>query len=202
MFTNRSLAVVAMVFGAFILAQPDAAMAADPGKVGFNPQPDPPKITEQQPATVPAAIAIPNLLDARKSGNESSAKPAEFNPAPEPDVDKAMGVMPSPGASKGIAFPGQNVGMEKSDEPEDEKSASKGIGVGELKPGGDAAAKGIIITGTKPGGVAASKGIAVPGANKGFNPVPEPAAVMKGLHGAPSSKALKGLKGAPAMQKY
>ena len=43
MSNNRNVAVVALLFGALILAQPNPAMADEPGDVLFNPQPDPPE---------------------------------------------------------------------------------------------------------------------------------------------------------------
>ena len=55
-----------------------------------------------------------------------------------------MGVLPAQsgrpasGSGKGPAIPGQNVGMEQIGDPDGEKSASKGMIVGN-KPGGDAA---------------------------------------------------------------
>ncbi len=175
MFIDKAAAVVAMLFGAFILAQPNPGMAAEPSAKLFNPQPDPP--------------------------DSDVAKPAEFNPAPEPapepGVDKAMGVLPTPGARKGIVMgikPGVGeVGMEFCCNPDDERSA-KGIG---NRPGGLSAAKGVTPP-TNFGG-AARKGV-FPSENKPISPVMVPAG--KGPPTVrPTGKALQGLKGLPVGQK-
>ncbi len=97
------------------------------------------------------------------------------------DVDKAMGVLPSPpGASKGIVIvDGKQMSYEDAKKMGVDPSGaeSKGIVIIDGKPMslGDAAAKGIIIIGLKPGGLpspGASKGIIIgnkpggPGGNK------------------------------------
>ena len=86
------------------------------------------------------------------------------------DVDKAMGVMPSPpGASKGIIIVnGKQMSYEDAKKMGVDPSGaeSKGIVIVDGKPMslGDAAAKGIIIVGIKPGGLpslGATKGIII-----------------------------------------
>ena len=98
------------------------------------------------------------------------------------DVDKAMGVLPSPpGASKGIVIvDGKQMSYEDAKKMGVDPSGaeSKGIIIINGKPMslGDAAAKGIIIVEGKPGGLpspGASKGIII--GNKPVSPAKLPA---------------------------
>ena len=116
-----------------------------------------------------------------------------------PDVDKAMGVLPTLG-TKGPVIPGQNVGMEFGDtDPDDKKPASKGIIIGD-KPGGDAASKGIGI-GEQPGGDAASKGIPYVGPIIAIDTIPGvgPHDQRPAIPGGIAAKGLSPIISAPGM---
>ncbi len=174
MLTNRTVAGVAMLFAAVVLAHPGPAIAqADVDKaMGVLPSP-------------PGASKGIVIVDGKQMSYEEAKK---------------MGVDPSGAESKGIIIVGGKP-MSLGD------AAAKGIVIVNTKPGGlpsPGATKGLIVVDTKPGGDAATKGIIVidskPGgiAAKGVSP---PNTLGGAAMGASPPTTLKGLQGAPAMQK-
>ncbi len=115
----------------------------------------------QVPVISPKVLELHDQFVALWLDPEAGAQPPDDGlPGTTADVDKVMGVLPSPGASEGDVITnvlihklgnkpsGNDVGMEMGGDPDpDDERSAKGIGIGELKPGALpslGASKGII----------------------------------------------------------